>query len=190
MKKQELDQAWAELKAIHAEYLEEYGVKLPTDGNLRQMQLAILYAVYKQDPEKLINKNEMAKIIMEHFPDAATDQQIRHLKRDGWRLTSEKSGWHRLDPYRPSPEIAKDAIRTAKVMAAKDFDGIKEAYNYICASCGVEEGQPSWRYGDDPIKLEAGHPGPEKPSAICICHRQHHPSVPVLPQGLQERLYL
>lgn len=59
----ELDEAWIELKAIFKEHLEEYGVKLPSIGTAKQIWLAVLYKSYKEDPQQLVDKNEISDIV-------------------------------------------------------------------------------------------------------------------------------
>lgn len=99
------------------------------------------------------------------MPHLGSDQQIRHLKRDGWNLITPRGGKHRLDPYKLSPSFARDYSRKAKVMKATDFEDIKKAHDYRCVSCGGQEGIIDYRY-DEPIKLEQGHLDPEKPHVI------------------------
>lgn len=162
---EELNQAWSERKAIHAKSLAEHGVHLPKEGTAKQIHLAVLYDAYKQDPERLVSKNEIARIVTKHMPHLATDQQVRHLKRDGWQLCTPTRGWHRLDPYTISSTFAQDTIRRATVLSTSDFEDIKEAYHFSCASCGVKEDEISWRYGEV-VKLEKGHMNPETPQTI------------------------
>ena len=163
--KAHLQNAWEELKAIYYEHLEEYGVKLPAEGTAKQIWLAMLYDSYKKNPDQLIDKNEISREVIEHLPGYGTDQQIRHLKRDGWRLKTPKRGFHCLDPYKPSPSFAQDAKRKAKILAGGDFETIKQEYEYRCATCGIEEGKTSSQY-DEPAILEQGHMDPEKPQVI------------------------
>ena len=48
------------------------------------------------------------------------------------------------------------------VLNSQSFEGLKQAYNNCCASCGVKEGRTSHRYGNQTIQLQKGHRDPSK----------------------------
>ncbi len=159
------NKAWGELKEVHKKHLEKYNVKLPTEGTAKQLWLAILYHAYKQDPQKDIDKNEISRITAELLPSLAADQQVRHLKRDGWNIDGKKRGYHRfLDPHKPSPAFYQEGIKRARLLSAKDFDDIKKAHRNRCATCGAEDGKKHWQY-QETVKLQEAHQDPAKPHA-------------------------
>ena len=162
MKKDDINIYWDKVCAIHKKYLSEYGVQLPRAGSNKQIWLSVLLYSYELDDKGFVHKDEMSKIVSMHLPESATDQQVRHLKRDGWYLISDGKGGHRLNPYEVSPEFLQDQHRLSSILSAKDFEEIKKAFNYTCASCGSREGDSSWRYGNDEVELHKGHKDPEK----------------------------
>ena len=160
------DQTWLELKAIHTEHLATYGVELPREGSNKQLQLIVLYEAYKHSPQQFIHKDAISIAIRKINPQAATDQQVRHLRAKGWNIENDGKGNHRfIDPTRPSPEIARQAVKRSSLLSATDFEGIKAAHNNRCITCGSQEGESNWRYGDTPIKLQKGHKDPRKSEA-------------------------
>ena len=164
MTQQQITEAWHELQAIYDANLAEYGVKWPQVGTNKQVWLAVLFHGYKNCPGVMINKNQIAKIVNAHMPGSATDQQVRHLKRDGWYLKNDGKGGHALNPYKVSTEFVKDSIKRTDLLKDKNFQEIKEIYGNRCATCGAQEGDTNWRYGDDLVKLQKGHKDPSKPS--------------------------
>ena len=150
---------------VHGKHLKQYGIKLPRDNTGKQIQLAVLYDAYKQDPERLINKNRISRTVVECLPHLSGDQQVRHLRSDGWNIENSR-GWHRfINPSQPSSQFVRQAVKRSSLLTAKGFDDIKKAWHWRCASCGSREGQKDWRY-DDIVRLQKGHKDPEKPEAI------------------------
>ncbi len=125
-----------------------------SDSN-KSIWLSVLY-LYR---DREVDKNEIADITRHYNPDAGRDQQVRHLKRDGWNI-GDKPGVHRLNPFVPSAEFIRDKDRRRAVLGAGTFEEIKEAFDYRCATCGAEEGKTSPRYGDAPVKLQKAHRDP------------------------------
>lgn len=83
------------------------------------------------------------------FPNAAPDQQVRHLIRDGWNVENIGNGYHRLnDPRRPSATFTTDRTRRQGRLSAQSFDELKAVYGNCCASCGSAEGAINPRYGE------------------------------------------
>ena len=155
-----LQKAWLELKDIHKEHLAVHNVKLPsarhyTDTN-KSLWLAVLYFYKNRD----VHKDEISEITRRDIPDAGADQQVRHLKRDGWNI-GDKPGIHRLDPYKPSLAFINTEARRRARLGAVDFDEIKKIYGGRCATCGAREGRPDPRYGDEKVALQKGHQNPD-----------------------------
>lgn len=84
--KAELDAAFADLQRIHRIHLAQHNVKLPTPGSRKALQLSILHHA-KGEP---VHKDTVSRIVRQYLPNAATDQQVRHLKRDGWNITGAR----------------------------------------------------------------------------------------------------
>lgn len=155
----ELDRAFAELERIHRTHLVQHGVRLPAPGSAKAFQLAVLW----HWRERSVHKNEVSEIVRRELPEAAPDQQVRHLKRDGWNITGR--GRHQLaDPYRPSPEFANEMARRRGRLDASTFDELKAAFGNRCATCGAVEGEPDPRYGGAVTVLQQGHQDPAKPA--------------------------
>ena len=158
---EELDAAWEEVKRIHRIHLARHGVKLPRANSCKRVWLSMLY--HFRDRE--VHKDEISDAVRREFPDAARDQQVRHLKRDGWNIeTGKEPGSHRLDPYTASPTLQIDQARRRAVLHDEDFNERKIAFGFRCATCGASEGEPDPRYGGDKVELQQGHRDPHKPS--------------------------
>jgi len=155
----QLRAAWQAVRDVHTEHLQVHGVRLPSEDSFKWVWLAVLY----HHRGEFVHKDAVSAHTRRVFPDAAADQQVRHLKRDGWSLESRK-GSHRLDPYNPSPSFRNDQARRRGRLAARGFEDLKKVYGSKCATCGAGEGRPDTRYGDELIKLQQGHRDPEKPA--------------------------
>ena len=155
----------SEVESIWKGHLQRFDVKLPEAGTLRRIMLAILLAVKDRfGPEAWIHKDDISELIRRESPEAGRDQQVRHLKRDGWNLETKHPGFHRIaDPYKPSSEWGSESVRR-NALSKGNFEDIKKAYNLSCATCGAREGEPDPRYGSgDIVQLQQGHMDPEKP---------------------------
>ncbi len=158
---EELNAAWVDIERIHDEHLAQHEVKLPSPTSYKRIWLAMLHH-YCHRP---VHKDEISDAVQREYPDAGKDQQVRHLKRDGWNITSPKRGYHQLkDPYRTSQEFHNEQNRRRGRLASKDFSELKKKFANRCATCGVREGEPDHRYGSDKVVLEQGHQDPDKPS--------------------------
>lgn len=152
----ELDEAFADLARIHRAHLAQHDVKLPGAGTARALQLAILWRC--RDHE--VHKDQVSRIVRREIPGAAADQQVRHLKRDGWNITGTR-GRHRLaEPYRPSADHANQRARRQGRLQAETFEDVKQTFGYRCATCGAVEGEPDPRYGGAATVLQQGHQNP------------------------------
>lgn len=77
---EELLDAFEDIERIHKIYLAQHGVKLPNKQSHKWVWLAMLHHA-RGEP---VHKNLISDATRREFPDAARDQQVRHLKRDGW----------------------------------------------------------------------------------------------------------
>jgi len=160
----ELQEAWEELQEIHSQYLARHEVSIPRVSQYNQraksIWLAVLFFYVGED----VHKNTISAVCQRDNPDLAPDQQVRHLKRDGWRLISDGRGNHNLDPYQPSLELLNDKARRDGLLSAESFEQVKKAFGFSCATCGAREGRPDPRYGEDKVVLQRGHRDPAKPA--------------------------
>ena len=156
---EDLQKAWQDLCQIHAQYLQRHGVILPATaqytGRAKSIWLAVLHYYENQE----VHKDVISDVCQRDKSGLARDQQVRHLKRDGWRLTG-KRGFHKIDPYQPSLEWINKKSRQAGRLKAKTFAELKQVYGNSCATCGAREGRPDPRYGEDKVSLQQGHIDP------------------------------
>ena len=165
--KEDLQKAWEDLVRIHKTHLEKHGVKIPGVVRYHEKQKALWLAVLHHFQGEEVSKDFMSEVAERDMPHLGKDQQVRHLKRDGWKIQGSKPGHHKLDPYAPSSEFLNDDIRRRMKMGAASFDDLKAAYGHKCATCGAPEGEPNPRYGDDEkVVLQQGHQDPHKAGDI------------------------
>lgn len=158
--KAELDAAFADLQRIHRTHLAQHNVKLPEPNSQKAWQLSILHHAKGE----LVHKDTVSRIVRQYLPNAAADQQVRHLKRDGWNITGSR-GYHALkDPFRPSEEYANERARRQGRLNADTWDEVKQTFGNRCATCGAVDGEPDPRYGADRVQLQQGHQDPESAS--------------------------
>lgn len=122
-----LQRAWDDLREIHTEYLQRHGVKIPDTGQYRRFAKSIWLAVLHYYQNKSVHKDTISDICQRDQPKLGRDQQVRHLKRDGWKLTGAR-GYHRLDPYQPSPEWVNEMARQRGRIEAETFAEVKQLY--------------------------------------------------------------
>ena len=157
-------QAWQKLREIHRQHLKPYGIRLPPETSNKALQLIVLYKAYRATPNKWVHKDKISAVVRVANKTAATDQQIRHLRADGWNIENDNRGNHRfIEPTKASPEVVKQSVKRTSLMTATSFKDIKKAHHNRCITCGSQEGEPNWRYGDTPVNLEKGHLDPAKP---------------------------
>ena len=158
--KEELSRALEKALEIHREYLSKYEVKFPKKETNKEIWLAMLmhYA------EQKVYKDEITRAVLRENPEAGHDQQIRHLKRDGWNIEGGREkgkGFHILIPYQPSQEYMNQQTLKRKKLEVEDFTNLKSLYGNKCATCGCREGQPDPRYGSARVHLQQGHRDPD-----------------------------
>ncbi len=158
---EELEKAYKKAVRIHKKHLADDNVKLPDWGSGKGYWLAVLIHY----SPNYVHKDVMSAIVRKYNPKAGTDQQVRHLSRDGWNLEGNGKGAHRIkDARRVHKGYAAEMLRSKNLLNADDFDAIKAAYDNKCVSCGATEGEESPRYqGDGIVKLQKGHRDPELP---------------------------
>ncbi len=157
--KKELKDAFQKLISIHEEYLARHDVKLPKLGSCKEIWLSMLMHYEGEE----VHKDQISAAVYREHPEAGYDQQVRHLKREGWHIEGS-GGSRKLNPYVPSPDYANEQARRRGRLAAGDFSQIKVAFGNRCATCGATEGRPDSRYGSDLVVLQEGHQDPREPS--------------------------
>lgn len=166
---EEIERLKAEIKNKYDENLKQYGVKQKADDSFAMYQLIYLYK-YKG---KAVHKDVVAKFVQDHFENATNDQQVRHLgSQDGYNVynryedvNGEKvpSGYNLLiDLDYPKRDFMARALRRNITMNSSDFEELKRAWNYRCATCGAKEGEPH-KVSGAIVKLQQGHKDPNKP---------------------------
>lgn len=140
--------------------------------NARELQLIFLYK-YRR---KLVHKDLISVFVRKYIPNAALDQQIRHLgSQYHWNILNKgakipdedekvPSAYHYLVSIdQPNPTLLFDELKRKGRLAASDFNELKIVYNNSCATCGRKEGTEDNRNGNVPIILQQGHMDPSKP---------------------------
>lgn len=158
---QQLEEAYQEAERIHKTHLTQYDVHLPRWPRYKAIHLAMLM----HNLGKYVHKDVVSDAVQSIDPQAGRDQQVRHLKRDGWNIESDGKGRHRItDPYNPSPEYTASRTRRQGLTTA-DFVSLVKRFGNRCATCGAINGEPDPRYGGrDKVSLQKGHMKPHKPS--------------------------
>ncbi len=126
----------------------------------------------------LVHKDAVSNFVRRYLPNAAFDQQVRHLGTQlGWFVlnkahkipdTEEKvpSGYNYLVSIdTPNPKIIAIALKRAGRLSARNFEELKMAYGNKCATCGAEAGKKDVRDGSV-VTLEQGHMNPRKPLTL------------------------
>ena len=159
--KDEIRNAWEDLKRIHKTHLAQHNVKLPGEKTAKALWLGVLWSC----KDRPVHKNEMSFIVQREQGGEPVDQQVRHLDSDGWNIIRLKRGEHQLkDPYRPSPKYANEQARRQGRLKAETFNELIQAFGNRCATCGAIENEPDPRYGNDTVKLQQGHRNPAEPA--------------------------
>ena len=156
-----LQKAWEDLQEIHREYLEAHGVKIPRAKKYTDKAKSVWLAYLFLNSDRDVDKNEISSVVRRDMPGRAPDQQVRHLKRDGWDIGA-KPGVHRLNPYKPSLDLLTSDVRRRATLNSRDFNDLRKTYGYRCATCGAREGRPDPRYGEAKVALQRGRMDPRK----------------------------
>ena len=158
---EELQKAWKHLQEIHREYLSVHKVCIPEAACYAEKTKAVWLAVLWHHKDQEVHKDYISAVVKRDVRGAAADQQVRHLKRDGWDI-GPLPGRHKLNPFEPSQEFLNAAARRRMKLSTSNFVTIKQAFGSRCATCGAREGQPDPRYGRETVKLQQGHRDPNE----------------------------
>ena len=159
--KKEIKAKYSHAKRIFNKHLKATGAKMPLENSAKGYWLATLLL----NQGEWVHKNYISQVVRKYIKSAAPDQQVRHLKRDGWNLES-KSGYHRISDPTKTPEGFSYELQKQKVLlTSSDFGEIKKAFGNRCASCGAKQGEVDLRYREQKIQLQKAHMDPRKPIA-------------------------
>ena len=164
-------------------YLKDYGVKklwnddIPADCtdmhflsflDAKELQLIFLYKYLNC----LVHKDMVSEFVRKHIPNAAFDQQVRHLGSQylwyvlnkGAKIpnANEKvpSGYNYLFSIEVANPIAVAlALKRTGRLGARNFVELKLAYGNKCATCGINEGKKDIR-NEEIVVLQQGHMNP------------------------------
>lgn len=163
------EQALALYNEIHDLWesnLKPYGVKLSGFDTLGSWQIIYLYCHLGQE----VHKNDVAQWIRQHWIPDLGEVQIRHLGSQlGWNFYI---GGHR----RPDGVVVSGGKRSGvgvlwdlntvaphwknhrrDAVKKGDWEDIKRAFNYRCATCGSPEGEANYRNPSLITSLQKGH---------------------------------
>lgn len=169
--------------------LKDYGVKKIWNDNItddcsdeefiscldaKELQLIFLY----KHLNCFVHKDMVSAFVRKYIPNAAFDQQVRHLGSQlFWYVlnkgskvpnTDEKvpSGYNYLVSIEmPNPKAVAEALKRIGRLAAKNFHELKLAYGNKCATCGIEEGKKDPR-NESVVVLQQGHMDPRAPLTL------------------------
>ncbi len=183
---QSAEKAWKKIKQDHDKYLANEGVELPQQKSNKALQLMILGAFVGRP----IHKDSITQFVQRKNRSASGDQQVRHLKRNGWWLLGkgdQTPNGHEIpvghyllfDTSKPHPDFSRVRGRRQAIKIS-DFEEIKKIYNYRCATCGSQEGQSHLLQSTEITKLQKAHMDPHEPLTVdniipqCqICNRAY-----------------
>ena len=193
-----LDISISELRSLHQKivmsydtYHKSYGVKQvwkDVEQNINEMsdeefinyldvkelQLIFLY----KHIHCFVHKDLVSEFVRKYKPNAALDQQVRHLGTQLlWYVLNKSakvpdkdevvpSGYNYLVSIEtPNPKAVALALKRSGRLAAKSFDDLKIVYENKCATCGIDEGKKDTRNGLV-VALQQGHMNPRKPLTL------------------------
>lgn len=172
----ELKKYYDELSEYHEKYLKKYGVKLPrlkSRGKYTKDALVLIY-LYKNF-EKPITKEDLTNFLGNYGERPNDVQQARHLgQQKGWYIISGQRHDKECDEYNVEPGSyalisVKEYypnftnLKRMNELTSDEWESIKKAYNYRCATCGSKENELNFHYPNHKTKLQKGHKDPRKP---------------------------
>ena len=163
------DEIWQALVDDYNNVLKVDGVKIPKRNSSKASWLILLKAFETAQVQKEVF-GEFAKI---ENPNASGDQQVRHLKRDGWYVlgagdkiphtqqTIPAGDYLMVTSRQKHPDYSNQTAGNTLTQA--EFEKTKNAFGNRCASCGSVEGQPHRYHSTKIVTLHKGHMDPNKP---------------------------
>lgn len=167
--RQKRDKIWQGLVNDYQTYLQAEGVRLPRRNSSKASWLILLKAFETAQIQKELF-GDFTKI---ENPNASGDQQVRHLKRDGWYVLGKgdeiPGTGERIPPgdymLISTKQKHPDHVDTGSSDTLTDdqFERIKDSFGARCASCGSEEGKPHLHQTTKIVEIHKGHMDPNKP---------------------------
>ncbi|MCS6919104.1 MAG: hypothetical protein NZM28_04985 [Fimbriimonadales bacterium] len=181
MTDKEVEETYALVSQLHAEYLQRGGVRLPAlrnrNGNFTVDALTLVYLARGYPNTQWVSKSELTQFIRQFYPDTNDVQSARHLgMQSGFYIVSTRRG-NFLPEDNPPPRGRRTCyylLRTLKephpafvaqrrLVSDTDFEEIKRRYDYRCATCGSREGESNLRYRQTRTELQQAHCNPKLP---------------------------
>lgn len=175
MNEKEILQSYEIISKFYEKYLKDYKVKVinlkDKSGKFSKDALVLVYLAQNYPNTRAISKAELTEFIRTFYPQVSDVQQARHLsKQKGYYIISgtrgdisEKipAGFYKLvsleKPYPAYKPNRREGINSI------DFEELKKAYDYKCATCGSIEGKTHNIRKNEITKLQMGHIDPAKP---------------------------
>lgn len=169
---EEYEKLWAGIKQSYEKYLKNHSIKLPGDKSIKSYQLVALF----KHKGSLVSKNAITAYIQLLNTQVSGDQQVRHLKGDGYYLLIKgdiipgtenrvPKGYYLLVTLdKPSPAWAP--MKRKGNLDPKDWNDLKKKYVNCCATCGTEDGKPHRHFPTTIVALQQGHKNPNLPISI------------------------
>lgn len=167
---EEVNALWEEIKQKHTKHLKDKGVLLPRHKSAQMYWLVYLWK-YKGC---LVAKSVIEEFVKDKIPNVGNDQQVRHLSQQrgfavlGWREVYNDepipSGYYILCNLEEASHKWQEN-RRQEILSASDWESIKKAFDYCCATCGTREGTTHRATGKI-VSLQKGHMDPMKPLEV------------------------
>lgn len=167
----EIKEVYDKIRQYHERYLSKLGVKLPAlydkDGKFTKNALVLCYLAQNYPKTRRVSKIELTHFVRKYYPDVADVQQARHLgAQDGWWIVAGGRdnivlkvghGNYQLHSLQEPYPAFKKARRDTENL---DWESLKAAYGYRCATCNSREGEPHFHWPGTKTKLQKSHMNP------------------------------
>lgn len=165
---------YSKIVEYHSRYLKKLGVKLPSlrdkSGKFTKNALVLCYLARDYPKTKQVSKIELTHFVRKYYPDVSDVQQARHLgAQDGWWILAggrdnivlkvEYGHYQLYTLEQPYPGFKNEHRKTEDL----DWQGLKKAYGFRCATCGSRENEPHFHWPGTKTKLQKSHKDPNKP---------------------------
>jgi len=156
-----IDQTYEEIKKLHAEYLAPHGIKLPHlyEAGHYTIQALTLVCLY-DNIGKYVSKADLTKFVRQHI-ETNDVQSARHLStQHGYFINKDRRlGYCLMTLKEVYPGYNK--LKRTITLTSEEWTNLKLKFNYCCATCGAEEGEPHHVYYGT-VQLQKGHIDPNK----------------------------
>ena len=175
LNKKQIEQNYNFILEHHKQYLASFGVKMPAlyensqSKKFSKNALALILLAQDYPNTKAISKEQLTNFIRKYYPQTTDAQQGRHLGNisgfyivSGTRGDSDgipKGSYKLISLEKPHPDFKQER----REGFSGDFEAIKKAYDYRCATCGSKEGQSHLIDKEVKVTLQQGHMNPNLP---------------------------